>query len=275
MAITVTPLSDALGAEISGVDLRRPQDADTVAEIRKAWQDHLVIVFRGQDLGQADQERFCHYFGELEVVKSSRSINDENPHILYVSNVKEPGLRTVLENGEMWFHSDQCYYEDPIMATVLYAIEVPSKGGNTLFADCYAAYETLADDVKRRIEGRRALNAYDYGPEMLVKTGPRPADAPHWDHPVVRTHPETGRKCIYVNRLMTEHIIDMDPDESRNLLASVYDHAERPEFLYEHVWRPHDLIMWDNRCTLHARTDFDPAERRMLRRMAVKGDTPY
>ena len=273
--IRVRPLSNALGAEISGIDLRRPLGPETISTVKEAWNDHLVIVFRDQDLTQEDQERFCGYFGEMEVVKSSRSLDDDNPHILFVSNVQEEGKRTVLENGEMWFHSDQCYYECPVSATVLYAIEIPRVGGNTLFSNCYTAYETLPADLKSRIEGRTALHAYDYGPEMQVKLGPRSADAPQFAHPVVRTHPETGRRAIYVNRLMTEHIEDVDEAESDELLSRLFDHVERPEFIYEHIWRPGDLLMWDNRCTLHARTDFDPAERRMLRRMTVKGDRPY
>ena len=273
--VKVTPLSDALGAEISGVDLREPLGPDAVETIKKAWHEHLVIVFRDQDLAQEDQERFCGLFGELEVVKSSRSIDDANPHILFVSNVQEEGKRTVLENGEMWFHSDQCYYECPVSATVLYAIEIPAVGGNTLFSNCYTAYETLPDALKTAIEGRRALHAYDYGPEMLIKQGPRSSDAPHFTHPVVRTHPETGRRALYVNRLMTEYIEDIDRSESERLLDRLFEHLERPEFIYEHVWRPGDLLIWDNRCTLHARTDFDPGERRMLRRMTVKGDRPY
>jgi taurine dioxygenase len=274
MTISITPLSDACGAEIGGVDLTQPLDAETASEIRRAWLDRLVVVFRGRELGQDDQERFCRAFGEFERVKSGRAMDDDNPHILYVSNVRDEGLRTVLEDGEMWFHADQCYFEQPVAATVLYAIEVPSVGGNTLFANCYAAYDALDDAIRRRLDGLSALNAYDYGDNMLVKDGPRPEDAPRWVHPVIRTHPETGRKAIFVNRLMTEHIVDMDADESRDLLETLYDHVEQPRFVFEHVWRPGDLVMWDNRCTLHARTDFDPSERRKLRRMTLRGDVP-
>ncbi len=274
MAIAITPMSDVLGAEIGGVDLTRPLDDGTVAAIRRAWLDHLVVVLRGQVLSQLDQERFCQAFGEFERVKSGRAKDADNPHVMYVSNVRDEGLTTTLEDGEMWFHSDQCYFERPVSATTLYAEEVPSRGGNTRFANCYAAYEALPDDIRRRVDGRRALNAYDYGDQMLVKGGPRPADAPRYVHPVIRTHPETGRKAIYVNRLMTEHIVDMDKGESDEILEFLHDHVERPDFVHEHVWRPSDLLMWDNRCTLHARTDFDPNQRRKLRRMTIKGDCP-
>ncbi len=274
MPLSITPLSDALGAEIGGVDLTGPLDADTAAAIRAAWLEHLVVVLRGRELSQPDQERFCQAFGAFELVKSGRAMDDDNPHVMYVSNVRDEGLKTTLEDGEMWFHSDQCYFEQPVSATVLYAEEVPSRGGNTRFANCHAAYDALDDGLKRRLDGLKALNAYDYGDQMLVKDGPRPTDAPQWVHPVIRTHPETGRKAIYVNRLMTEHIVGMDAGESAALLETLYGHVEQPRFVYEHVWKPHDLVMWDNRCTLHARTDFDPAERRKLRRMTITGDRP-
>ena len=274
MPITITPLSDALAAEIGGINLTEPLNEETAQSIRRAWLDHLVVVFRGRELSQDDHERYCHAFGEFERVKSGRSKDDENPHVMYVSNVTDEGFKTTLEDGEMWFHSDQCYFEQPVSATTLYAEEVPSRGGNTRFANCYAAYEVLPEDLKHRINGKRALNAYDYGDQMQIKDRTRPADAPQFVHPVVRTHPETGRKALYINRLMTEHIVDMNRDESNEVLATLYDHIEQKRFVYEHVWRPGDLVMWDNRCTLHARTDFDPSERRKLRRITIKGDRP-
>ena len=274
MAIAITPLSNALAAEIGGVDLTQPLNGETARSIRRAWLDQLVVVFRGRKLSQEDHERYCHAFGEFERVKSGRSKDDENPHVMYVSNVTDEGFKTTLEDGEMWFHSDQCYYEKPVSATTLYAEEVPSSGGNTRFANCYAAYESLPEDMRRRIDGKRALNAYDYGDQMLIKDRTRPADAPQFVHPVVRTHPETGRKALYVNRLMTEHIVDMNRDESNEILTTLYDHIEQTRFVYEHVWLPGDLVMWDNRCTLHARTEFDPSERRKLRRMTIIGDRP-
>jgi len=160
------------------------------------------------------------------------------------------------------------------MASMLYAIEVPRNGGNTLFANAYAAYATLPDAIKRRIEGRRALNAYDYR-AAATKRGDRIAEgAPSYAHPVVRTHPATGRKALYVNRLMTRRIEGLPPRESEELLALLFDHQERREFVYEHVWRPGDLLMWDNRCTLHARTDFSTDERRLLRRVTILGEKP-
>ena len=160
------------------------------------------------------------------------------------------------------------------MASMLYALEVPSAGGNTLFANGYKAYATLPDAIKRRIDGRKALNAYDYD-TAATKRGTRLADGvPSYVHPVVRTHPATGRKALYVNRLMTVRIQGLSEQESDALLDMLFDHQEQRQFIYEHVWRPGDILMWDNRCTLHARTDFSAGERRLLRRVTILGEKP-
>ena len=160
------------------------------------------------------------------------------------------------------------------MASMLYALEVPSTGGNTLFANGYMAYETLPDGIKRRIEGCKALNAYDYDTSAMKRGTRLAGGVPSYVHPVVRTHPATGRKALYVNRLMTVRIEGLPAQESDELLTTLFDHQERREFIYEHVWRAGDLLMWDNRCTLHARTDFSPNERRLMRRVTILGEKP-
>jgi taurine dioxygenase len=273
--ITVTPLSPAIGAEIGGLDLGAPLPPAAVAAIKDAFHAHLLLLFRDQKLSEEDQTRFCLNFGEIEVVKASRSQRVEQPHILFISNVRDAGLRAALEDGEMWFHSDQCYYETPTMASTLYAIEVPRVGGNTLFANGYLAYETLPADLKAQLDGRKALNIYDYQYNPVVKARVNRAEAPRFAHPAVRTHPVTRRKALYVNRLMTDHLEGLGGERSAEVLARVFDHAERREFVYEHVWRAGDFLMWDNRCSTHARTHFEPSERRMLRRIAIRGDRPY
>ncbi|HEY4859509.1 MAG TPA: TauD/TfdA family dioxygenase, partial [Xanthobacteraceae bacterium] len=180
-----------------------------------------------------------------------------------------------LPDGEMYFHSDQCYVERPIKATTLYAIELPREGGNTLFANMYSAYETLPADVQQQIASLKAMNVYDYDRNPTVRGSTIREGVPHYAHPIVRTHPDTGRKALFVNRLMTDHILDVPRAESDRLLEFLFDHQEQRRFVYEHVWRPGDLILWDNRCSLHARTDFDPRERRLLRRVAILGETPF
>ena len=159
------------------------------------------------------------------------------------------------------------------MATMLDAMEIPTRGGNTLCANMYRAYETRPLELKRRVEGRKAWNVYDYAANP-TKRGTAANDAPRFAHPMVRTHPATRRKALYVNRLMTESIEGMPREASAELLGLLFDHIEQRQFIYEHEWRPGDLILWDNRCTLHARTDFDASERRKLRRVAVLGDVP-
>jgi len=194
---------------------------------------------------------------------------------MLISNIRENGqMIGALPDGEMHFHSDQCHQERPAMASMLYALEVPSKGGNTLFANAYKAYETLPESIKTRIEGRKALNAYDYQAAATHRGTRLREGIPSCWHPAVRTHPATGKKALYVNRLMTIAIEGMPEEESDRLLGTLFDHQEQPQFVYEHVWRPHDLLLWDNRCALHARTDFSAAERRLLRRLTILGEKP-
>ena len=161
------------------------------------------------------------------------------------------------------------------MASMLYALEVPGKGGNTLFANGYAAYEALSPSLKKRIEGRTALNAYDYDSAATLRGTRLREGIPCCWHPMVRTHPATGRKALYVNRLMTAAVEGMTEQEGEELLSSLFDHQEQRQFVYEHVWRPHDLLVWDNRCALHARTDFSADERRLMRRLTILGEKPF
>lgn len=268
------PLSPALGAEIVGIDLRQPLTQTLVDHLREVWHQSLVILLRDQTLSEEDQVRFAECFGTL-----GKTINVHNtgshPAVMLISNIRKDGKPIgALPDGEMQFHTDQCYVERPAAASMLYAIEVPNVGGNTLFANGYTAYESLPRDVKQRIAGRKAINAYDYA-NASVKRGTRLGDgAPHWSHPIVRTHPATGRKALYVNRLMTVAIEGLPESESDELLNFLFDHQEQSQFIYEHVWRVGDILMWDNRCTLHARTDFSPTERRLMRRITILGEKP-
>lgn len=274
LAIGVKPLSPRIGAEIVGVDLSHAMDEATFHAVYQAWLKHEVLVFRNQRLTEEQQIAFGQRFGELQTVRTTPGLY-ANPYVLMVSNVVGPdGNKGALPDGEMQFHSDQCYYECPGKATLLYSIEVPPSGGDTLFASATAAYESLPAELKARIAGLKALNVYDYGSNPTVKAKEIAPDAPKFVHPVVRTHDETGRKGLYVNRLMTDHIVGLDRQESDELLETLFRQAERPEFIYTHQWSVGELVMWDNRCTLHARSDFSPNTRRMLRRISVKGARP-
>jgi taurine dioxygenase len=284
MPLVVKPLSAALGAEIAGIDLRDDLSAETFAKIVDAWHKHLVILFRNQSLSEDDQIRFAQRFGVLQKRTRPPETINEAGHTKYpqltmlVSNIRENGkLIGSLPDGEMHFHSDQCYVEKPATGTFLYAIEVPPQGGDTLFLNMYTAYETLPSDLKARVDGRKALNAYLYDSTTRAINGSK-IDLtmhPHYMQPVVRTHPDTKRKALYVNRLMTFTIEGMDEDEGSALLNTLFDHIEQDRFIYAHHWRVGDLVLWDNRCTLHARTDFSDKERRLLRRYTVLGDRVY
>ena len=284
MPLVVKPLSPALGAEIAGIDLREDLSAENFAEIVDAWHQHLVILFRNQSLSEDDQIRFAQRFGALQKRTRPPETINEAGHTKYpqltmlVSNIRQNGkLIGSLPDGEMHFHSDQCYLEKPATGTFLYALEVPSEGGDTLFLNMYKAYETLPSEIKARIDGRKALNAYLYDSTTRAVNGSK-VDLmahPHYLQPIVRTHPDTKRKALYVNRLMTFTVEGMDEEQGGALLNKLFDHIEQDQFIYAHHWRVGDLILWDNRCTLHARTDFSDKERRLLRRYTVTGDRVY
>jgi taurine dioxygenase len=281
MPIDVVPLTPNIGAEIRGVDLRDELDAETVAAIRDAWLDHIVILIRDQRFDKDDQVRFTNHFGEIGVLARPKqyrtSGHDDMPDgMMLISNVRENGEPIgALPDGEMMFHHDMLHAETPHAATLLYAVEIPSEGGNTLFASGYAAYDTLPEDVREPLEGRKAFHHYNYGSVQKGDGKGTPAFSKSV-HPVFRTHSETGRKAIYVNRLMTEGIVDMPEDQGSALLERLFDHSERDEFVYEHTWRHGDLLMWDNRCSMHARTDFPAGERRLLWRTTIASDErPY
>jgi len=234
-----------------------------------------VIVLRDQTLDEDGQVRFAERFGELSPIHTSHH-SSTNKAVMYIGNRKKDGrIIGALPLGEMHFHSDQCYQERPAMGTMLYSIEVPAEGGNTLFANGYKAYEALPSEVKEKVRDRKAVHVYDYDGGVVERRNMvAPDKGISFAHPVVRTHPATARKSLYVNRLMTHHIEDLAHEESERLLALMFETIERPEFVYEHRWQVGDLVLWDNRCTLHARRDFDPDARRWLRRVTIKGDLP-
>jgi taurine dioxygenase len=286
--IQVTPLSLACGAEISGIDLSKPLGEHEVRAIREAWNRHLVLVFRGQQVSQDDQLRFASYFGDLGIRKKApealRSRNEgtmqeANEHadkVLLVTNIKVDGKPIgAFGEGEFWFHIDSGYSPRPYKYTFLYALELPSWGGNTMFSNMYKAYEAVPQALKEKLKGKKALHIHEYNRAKQAGSSGDISGIPHHFHPVLVTHPETGRKTLFVDRLMTTQIEDMGQDESDTILNQLYDIGERREFIFEHEWRLGDFLMWDNRCTIHARTDFPKEERRLLRRCTVEGEPLY
>jgi taurine dioxygenase len=279
--LEVIPLSSACGAEICGVDLTRPLARDTVEAIRDAWNRHLVLVFRGQCISQDQQLAFASYFGDLGSRKKApeslrdraEGVQQDHEKVLLVSNIKVDGVPIgAFGEGEFWFHIDSGYAEKPYRYTFLYALELPSTGGNTLFSNMYKAYDAVPDALKQRLAGRRALHIHEYNRARQADASGDISNIPHYFHPVFVTHPGTGRKSLFVDRLMTTALEGFDPQEGSAILNQLYDIGERREFIYEHVWQPGDFLMWDNRCTIHARTDFPKEERRLLRRCTVEGE---
>jgi len=279
--LDIVPLTKHIGAEIRGIDLREKPDDDTIKQIYQAWLDHLVIIFPDQKLSQEDFVRATGFFGEMgEISRPAKyfpkGYSSLLPGIMMISNIRENGEPIgALPDGEMMFHHDMIHAEVPSKATMLYSVEIPSHGGDTLFASGYAAYETLDPAIRDRLEGKRALHHYNYG--STQRGDDRGTEAfNECVHPVFRTHEETGRKAVYVNRLMTVKIVDMEAAESERLLNILFDHAEKPEFVYAHTWRKGDVLLWDNRCSSHARTDFPSEQRRLMLRTTVVGNVrPY
>jgi len=281
MDIVVTPLSSACGAQIEGVDLTRPLSPSTVAALKDAWGKHLVLVFRGQSISEEQQLRFASYFGDLgnrkkapEPLRSrTEGIQQTNEKVLLVTNIKVDGQPIgAFGEGEFWFHIDSGYTVRPYRYTFLHALELPSTGGNTMFSNMYKAYEAVPPALKAKLRGRKALHIHEYNRSEKADISGDISGIPHHFHPVFITHPDTGRKSLFVDRLMTARIEGVDADESDAILHELYALGERREFIYEHVWRLGDFVMWDNRCTIHARTDFPKDERRLLRRCTVEGE---
>jgi len=282
--IRVTPLSPACGAEISGVDLSKPLGERQVNAIKDAWGKHLVLLFRGQNVSQDDQLRFAAYFGDLgsrkkapEALRSrAEGIQQDNEKVLLVSNIKVDGKPIgAFGEGEFWFHIDSGYTPRPYKYTFLYALELPSRGGNTMFSNMYKAYEAVPAALKEKLKGRKALHIHEYNRAKQASSSGDISGIPHHSHPIFVTHPDTGRKTLFVDRLMTTRIEGMSQDESDAILDQLYEIGERREFIFEHVWKLGDFLMWDNRCTIHARTDFPKEERRLLRRCTVEGEPLY
>jgi taurine dioxygenase len=279
MPITVTPTGAALGAEVDGIDLRRITDADFAA-VYRAWLEHSVLLFRGQTLDDDGLIAFSRRFGELDfapIQENGRRFVDGHPEIYVVSNVIENGVAIgSLGAGEAVWHTDMSYLEDPPKASMLYAIEIPPAGGNTGFTSMYRAYDALPETLKRRLAGRRVKHDGTYNSGGYVREGVTPTDdpreAPGTYHPIVCMHPETGRKCLYLGRRRNAYIEGLDIAESEALLDEVWRYATRDELTWYNTWRVGDVVLWDNRCTMHRRDPFDASSRRVMHRTQMKGE---
>jgi taurine dioxygenase len=277
-SIEIKKLGNVIGAEVGGVDLSRPLEERTFKEIREAWLEHLVLRFRGQKLTDPQVLAFSRNFGELDPPGPNplgRPFLADHPEMNVISNIKEGGVPIGgLGDGEAIWHADMTYVERPPMAAILYAIEIPPAGGDTYWANMYLAYETLPAGLKEQIEGRKAVHDATYNSAGTKRKGygdvTDPRSAPGARHDLVRTHPETGRKCLFLGRRRNSYVLGLELTESEALLDALWEHATRPQFTFRQEWRVGDVIVWDNRCTLHRRDAFDPRARRLLHRTQVR-----
>jgi len=278
----IRPLSDALGAEVIGLDLGAPISDATFETVHKAFLDHCLLVFRDQDLTPDQHVAFSARFGPLTTHVIDQFLLPGYPQILRISNKKDAAGRNVglVDAGRYW-HSDLSYAEVPSLGSMLYSLEIPpaGKGGDTLFANLRAAYEALPSATKARLDGLKAVymtSRQRFKEDNRIQLNERQAAAtPAVTHPVVRTHPESGRKALFVNPGHTDHIVGMDPAESRALLDDLFAHATDDAFVYRHKWRLHDLVFWDNRCLMHIADPPLPGFDRHMHRTTIEGDRPY
>jgi taurine dioxygenase len=277
--LKITKLADALGAEVSGVDVSKPLSQDDLQQILSAWKEHLVLRFRGQELTDPQLLNISRNFGEIDPPGPNsygKPFLADFPDINVISNIKD-GDQPIggLGDGEAVWHADMTYIETPPKASFLHALEIPPTGGNTQWGNMYLAYAALPEHLKRAIKGRKAIHDATYNSAGMIRKGMQevtnPMEAPGAKHSLVVTHPETGLPCLFLGRRRNSYIIGLELNESNQLLDELWAHIDNPEFTFTQVWQLHDLILWDNRCTLHRRDSFDPQARRLMHRTQIKG----
>jgi taurine dioxygenase len=272
----------ALGADIDGIDLAGALAPEAIAAVKAAWAQHLVLRFRGQRLADDDLLRFSRHFGELDwaPIAAANDAPEGREYVMVVSNVIENG-QAIGQLGayEAIWHTDMSYVQEPPSASALYALEVPPEGGDTGFCNMYRAYETLPDGLRREIAGHLCRHDASRNSAGELRRGFIDASDPSQtigaEHPLVRTHPVTGRKALFLGRRRNAYIPGLPLDASESLLDALWAHATKDEFTWYQQWRAGDLILWDNRCVMHRRDAFDPATRRVMHRTQIKGDRPF
>jgi taurine dioxygenase len=278
--IEIRPTDGGIGAEVLAIDLHN-LDEPRFAELHSAWLDHSVLLIRDQKLSDVELIAFSRRFGDLDwapVQETGRRFVDGMPELYVVSNVVENGEPIgSLGAGEAVWHTDMSYVELPPKASALYALEIPPSGGNTSFVSMYAVYEALPDALKARIENLRVKHDGTYNSGGYVRQGVTPSDdpreAPGALHPLVYRHPETRRRALYLGRRRNAYVEGLRLADSEALLDELWSYVDRPEFSWTHRWRPDDLVLWDNRSTMHKRDAFDPEARRILHRTQIKGES--
>ena len=282
--LAIQPVSPVLGAEITGLDISKPVDGETVSKLRRALAEHCVLIVRNQNLSPEQHIAFSRNFGPLAQHVLQDYLLPGHSEIYVISNVKEDAKPIGRAGAGQYWHSDLSYMAKPSMGSIMFAIEVPEGRGDTLFANMYEAYDALPADKKAYLKGKKAVHDFAFTQQTQIagKGLTKPASkeilakTPPVSHPVVRTHPESRRKALYVNPGMTTHLLDVSQDESRVLLDLLFAHAVRDEFIYRHRWQKGDVVFWDNRCSMHcALDDYGEEDRRLMWRTTIEGDEPF
>jgi taurine dioxygenase len=279
----VRPFDAPVGAEVVGLDISKPINDADFTRLHRAHLDHHVVVFRDQRVSPDDHVAFSRRFGPLQIHVLHQFQLKGHPEVLIVSNIKENGEPIGLGDAGVYWHSDLSYKEIPSLGSLLHAQELPSEGGDTLFADQHLAFETLPEALKQRILPLKAEHSYLAKYEALRAKNPwRPKlsqaqvdQVAPAVQPVVRTHPETGRKALFVSEHFTTGIVGLPKEEGDALLAELFAHSVKPEFVYRHSWKPHDLVFWDNRSLMHLAAGTPDQLRRKLFRTTIEGDLPF
>lgn len=275
MALQTRSLAATFGVEVSDVDLAAPMADATFAQIVALWRQHSLLLFRGQQLDEAQEVAFCRRLGPLEIHVRREYLSPTNPELIYISNIKKDGRPIgILSDTEVGWHYDQIYLARPAVGSMLYSVIIPKDGGATSFADMSAAYEALPAATRARIDGRKAVQSYEaFNRAYSVPTNEEQKKrTPDIEHPLVRTHPYTGRKALYICPGMTTRIVGLPQAESDALLAELFDWSVQPRFVYTHEWRLGDALLWDNACTMHRREPFDGNEERLMKRTTILPD---
>ncbi len=281
-SFSVRPLSPVAGAEVLGFDANNPISAAEFALIRQAWLDHGVLVFRDQAMTPESHERFSQKFGSLKGHILAQYLLPGHPFTLVLSNKKVNGVPVGLEDAGRYWHSDVSYEDLPPDGSLLCALEIPLTGGDTLFANQSRAYDALPQKLKEQIAGLKARHIFNYtklqaqaGSQRQSLTQEQQKQLTGAVHPVVRTHPETKRKALYVNPGFTIAIEGLPSDESDLLLAELFSYATHEDVIYRHAWQPRDAVLWDNRCMMHHATTYDPKCVRHMHRTTIAGSRPF
>src|SRR6185295_12301614 len=280
MALSIKNLDAILGAEIGGIDLSGPLARNEIEAIEAVWRERLVVVFHGQKLTDPQLIAFSRNFGELDPPGPNpygEPFNKQHPELNVISNVTENGKPIGnLGDGEAVWHADMTYVEVPPKAAMLHALEVPESGGNTYFADMFAAYATLPADLKKAAAGRIAVHDASTNSAGLLRKGYKPVtdvrEVVGARHPLVRTDPKSGRKALFLGRRPNSYVLGLDVPASEALLDALWAHATQPRFAMCHAWKVGDLLMWNNLSVLHRRDPFDPKSRRVMHRSQIKGN---